>query len=300
MQQFRSLIVALARTPSDAGLLAYARMLANLVPQAEFCFAHVQGWPGPRQKPADVVTHEQALSKVRDSVVADFGPSEANSVQVLHGTRVDCLLELAANRGADFILVGHGQGSGRRSLARRLAMKAPCSVWMVPEGAPARVDSILAAVDFSTPSANALSVATQIAALNKVEECRALHVYFKEAVAGFDEYRESLREEEGQAFSRFVAPLELHGVRVNPVFEESASVSHAIERVAESEAVDLIVMGTRGQSPAAAVLLGSESEHVMMETRIPLLVVKQRGARIGLLRMLLDRDFHGQPGPRFG
>jgi outer membrane protein OmpA-like peptidoglycan-associated protein len=53
----------------------------------------------------------------------------------------------------DLILVGHGRGhSGKRALARRLAMKAPCSVWVVPEGAPARLNRILVPVDFSDPS----------------------------------------------------------------------------------------------------------------------------------------------------
>ena len=50
----------------------------------------------------------------------------------------------------------------------------------------------------------------------------------------------------------------------------------------------------------AAVLLGSESEQVLMETTAPVLVVKHRGERIGLLQVLLDRDFQGQPEPRFG
>jgi hypothetical protein len=39
---------------------------------------------------------------------------------------------------------------------------------------------------------------------------------------------------------------------------------------------------------------------MIMESHIPLVIVKQRGERIGLLRVLLDRDFHAAEPPRFG
>jgi hypothetical protein len=64
--------------------------------------------------------------------------------------------------------------------------------------------------------------------------------------------------------------------------------------------MDLVVMGSRGQSQSASILLGSESEGVMMESRIPVLIAKRPGERIGLLQALLDRKFALQEPPRFG
>ena len=58
--------------------------------------------------------------------------------------------------------------------------------------------------------------------------------------------------------------------------------------------------GSRGQSRSASLLLGSESDHMLMETKIPVLIAKRRGERIGLLEALLGRDFHLQDSPRFG
>ena len=50
-------------------------------------------------------------------------------------------------------------------------------------------------------------------------------------------------------------------------------------------------MSTRGRSRSSAILLGSVTEEVIISTRIPLLVVKHFGARMGLLEALLDKDF---------
>jgi len=60
-----------------------------------------------------------------------------------------------------------------------------------------------------------------------------------------------------------------------------------------------LLMGTRGRSPSAAVLLGSVTEHVLRLTRMPLLTVKHFGARLTFLRSLLDRRLRDQAGPRF-
>jgi nucleotide-binding universal stress UspA family protein len=154
-------------------------------------------------------------------------------------------------------------------------------------------------VDFSRHSANALSTATALARAAGLDTCSALHVYFDTTLTASGEYSETVRGREEEAFAAFSAPLDLHGVSVRPLFEDSASVSHAIGRAVEAGGADLVVMGTRGLGRSASVLLGSESEQTIMETRVPVLVVKEPGGRHGLLDVLLNRQSARDP-VRFG
>jgi len=298
---FRRVLVAVDL--EDPEIVSYARILPRLSPDVECRFVHVLGWPGrsPADKPH--LTHSQALEKLQQVVSSCYGGPHA-ICQVLHGTVIDQLLETAAESATDLIMVGHKVGhksehSQRRSLARRLAMKAPCSVWMRPNGGPQDVRRVLVAVDFSSPSAYALSTAARIARNLETEECLALHVYFDEAMPEEAEQRANLTEVL-EKFDRFVAPLDIHGMKVRSVIEASSNVVHAIQRLAQQEQADLVVMGNRGQTRSASILLGSESEHMLMETQVPVLVVKRRGERIGLLEALFDRDFHLPQAPRFG
>ena len=87
---------------------------------------------------------------------------------------------------------------------------------------------------------------------------------------------------------------------MEPVLVEGVDVAEAVDRVSQTDRCDLVVMGSRGQSRSASILLGSESEDMLMESTIPVLIAKRRGERIGLLQALLDRDFHLQDPPRFG
>ena len=196
--------------------------------------------------------------------------------------------------------MGHQRArSRRRALGRRLAMHAPCSVWVVPEGSPSHLRRILVPVDFSGNSADAVLVASALARRAGLDRIAVLHVRFNEATVTFEDYVDIEAGEQRGAMDDFLAPIDLKGIETDMLFEEAAHVSTAVDRVAEREQLDLIVMNTRGRSSAAAVLLGSETEQVFIETERPVLVVKRRGARLTVLDALLDKEV-AERDVRFG
>jgi|SoiMethySBSTD1v2_1073268.scaffolds.fasta_scaffold115895_3 nucleotide-binding universal stress UspA family protein len=298
---FHRVLVAVGEVKEDVDFLRYARVVQDLVPDAEFSFVHVLNWPGNRRSLNQSMTHAEAASELAASVGQHFGEGSKARCSVRHGNVVDRLLECSAELPADLILIGHAREHlGRRSIARNLAMQAPCSLWMRPYGSKSTVKRILAAVDFSEPSAYALTMGAHIARLAGDSRCMALHAYLNEGSVTTEEYESIDLLREREAFQRFVAPLDTAGVDVQPMLEEGASVAHAVERIAESHSVDLVVMGSRGQSKSVSTLLGSESEHVLTESKVPVLIAKRRGDRIGLLQALLDRDFRLHEPPQFG
>jgi nucleotide-binding universal stress UspA family protein len=297
---FRQAVVGVDANERDAELVRYASVLPRLSPEVEVHFVHVLGWPARVPPGAAPLTHQQALKQLEDTVARNYAGPRA-VCRVVLGNLVDCLLEQSVAASADVLMVGHrAEHSRRRATARRLAMKAPCSVWMRPEGGPQDVRRVLAAVDFSMPSACALSLAAQIAQRSNSAECLALHAYFSGGIAGNPDDRRIEQDNVNQEFARFLAPLDTHGVRIKSLVEENPNVAHAVEQTAEREGADLIVMGNRGQTRSASILLGSESEHMLMETRLPVLIVKRKGERISLVKALLDREFHLPESPRFG
>jgi nucleotide-binding universal stress UspA family protein len=266
MKLFERVLVAVGAGEAGLDLVRYARDLGGVLSGASFSFVHVLGWS------KEPVTHADALRRLQSDVAEHFGDSRAQC-EVIHGVVIDRLLETVGEQSADLILVGHARAdSGRRSLARRLAMQSPCSVWMKPFQAPSRFARVLAAIDYSDPSAYALSVSGHLARRAGSAGCRALHVY-----PSAPEDRESVdRDRERAAFDRFSAPLDTAAIQVEPVLVEADSVADAVRQVAQSEPVDLVVMGSRGQSRSITTLLGSESEHVLMESRTPVLITKRR------------------------
>jgi nucleotide-binding universal stress UspA family protein len=52
---------------------------------------------------------------------------------------------------------------------------------------------------------------------------------------------------------------------------------------------DLIVVGSKGKTAAAAVLLGSVTENLIRMTNTPLLAVKRKGETMNLLKAFFTR-----------
>jgi nucleotide-binding universal stress UspA family protein len=298
MRYFERVVVGLAHEPVDADVLRYARVIREMGQgRTDVTFVHVL-------PPSDAIAlHDVplvSLSEVRAeldmTVVREFG-ADHQRVEVVSGSHVDVLLTHAVEQAADLVMVGHRRvARGRRSLSRRLATKAPCSVWMVPEGSPPHITGVLAAVDLSLPSAHALSLATLIANRSGVNRCTALHVQPPSGLG----LAAAERDHATRALRRFLSPLDLHQSEVDPRIEEGGSVAGAVAAVIAEGRHDLVVVGTRGRSQSAATLLGSESEHVLVASPVPVLITKEAGERIGVVRALLDRDLQPRFEPRFG
>lgn len=295
MSPYARVLIGAVGSEPDQTLFEHTALLARLLPAATFRLAYAlpAGLTQAAQREA-----QQAI----DAVPVPLRPlaeGKRLSTTASSGSAVDILLGEAVNARPDLLLIAQGPEMRRRTLARRLAMKAPCSVWMIPEGAPARLDHVLAPVDFSPRSADALGVATAIAAAAGIERCQVLHARFNPATAGYVEYQDADTLREHRAFAVFTARVDTHHVAVEPVMVESTDVSATILRVAAERRSDLIVMGTRGRSAAAAVVLGSETDHVLMTSAVPVLAVKHFGSSLRLRDALLDRRVRRRSDPKF-
>ena len=295
---FSRIAVSLALNEADETLLAYVGALHRRA-RGSFRVRLLHALPPPDAAAlgTDVgLSMAGAVERLEDLRRRYFDAGAVVDWRVQSGAAIDVVLGAAAGWGADVLAVGHRKSArGRRSFSRRLAMKAPSSVLMVPEGSAPETQRIVVGIDLSIHSAHALGMATRLASQLGLPGVVALHAYAPGALPPDTESRGELERK----VERFLAPLDLHGTQVDTILEESGAPATALVAAA-SQPGDLIVMGTRGHSPAAATLLGGESEHVLADARGPVLVTKERGRRIGLLRALLDRDIHAEDELRFG
>jgi sulfate permease, SulP family len=291
MTSFERPLVALSLADADQSLLEYAAMLAKTLAWDDILFAHVaandpQPW----------------LQRLGDEVRRVFGepsPSARHAFHAAPGARLDQIVGLTVEHHRDLVVLGHRRArSGRRSLARRLAMIAPASVWLVPEGSPAKIEDILVPIDFSDHSADALAVAVHIARCRGLRSVRAVHVFFDPSTIRYDEHVEEIRGQEEAAFERFIAPIDRQGVEVEPIFIEGTRTADDILSLTDRSGTDLVVMSTRGRSRAASVLLGSVTSDSLANTKVPLLAVKHFGSRMTLGEALLNHRIWDQPAPK--
>ena len=298
MSLFQRVLVPLSLSDADGDLLRYINMVIRLDISTHVRFVHVVTPPHESPETSEQALEEQMAALVRQSLGSALDQVQVE-YRVVSGVRIDQLVTSAIEHRSDLILLGHRQHrSGQRSLARRLAMITPCSVWVVPQETPPQIQRILAPIDFSEHSADSLSQAAALARLSGLEECLALHVFFDPSTVRYDEHINEVRGREEQALREFLAQVNSHGVTIERAFEESANVARAIQRATEKHAADLLVMSTRGRSRAASILLGSVTSQVIAESRVPVLAVKHYGSHLNLLQALQASQFWSRPNPK--
>jgi nucleotide-binding universal stress UspA family protein len=246
-----------------------------LTPAPELAFLHVmRALPRSMQQTAgDQIRRLEAL---RETVGREVSAGGITRCCVRLGEPLDQILLYAAELRADAVLLGHDpRRRGRRSLARRFAAAAPCALWMAPNGAQPHIGRVLAAFDFSASSAEAVRAAAVIARSAGLAELYLLHVRRGESPTSDDDLQ------------RFVSELGLDQLATRLVVEEGGVVGRVIVESAARLGADLVVVGARGQNPAATVLLGSETEQTLRESSVPVLVVKASASHIVSANSLL-------------
>lgn len=189
----------------------------------------------------------------------------------------------AEEHGAELIAVGAHHRSSERlhfstgTVAAGLLSGGPCSIAHAPEGYAGRarwLARIVVGFDGSAEAREALDAAAALAAASGAR-VDVVHVYDHTA---FPRYAGTVADAEsaGDELAReglTTLPEAVRGVSAS----RSGTAGTVIERFAEGQGADLIVLGSRGFGPVRRALLGSTSSQVLHHTDRPVVVVP-RGA----------------------
>lgn len=234
-----------------------------------------------------------------DALVAELD-HELPDVEVvgIHavGRAVEEIARVNDREACDLVVIGRSTGEeGRPAWGEhglRVLRLADAPVLVVPDGHPVKLDRAVVGMDLSADAMDALAIAAQL-----THEVVPLAVVDRKAEglddAAYDELRAGLSARYSElATTRLDRPAipPLHVV-------DAASPADALLAAAAEEATDLLVIGSRGLTPVAAVLLGSTAERLGGRCRVPLLVWRAKGRQQGLLGALFGRSSGGQGRP---
>lgn len=143
------------------------------------------------------------------------------------------------------------------------------------------IRNILVATDFSETSETAVVYGQTLAAQFKaalhvvhvVENIALRNITAEGFLAVMPDLQRELEEAAGQQFEAVLARLRSGGLSVQGRVITSSATAEAIVTYARDFGVDLIVVGTHGQSGMSRLLLGSVAERVVRTAPCPVLTV---------------------------
>ncbi len=143
------------------------------------------------------------------------------------------------------------------------------------------IKKIICPTDFSERSYHALKQAGDLAehfkaeliVVHVVSPIPEIEVPMHSATFNVAEYQEYLHDESEKILEKAMAEMVPTGVDSRTVISKG-KVADRIERIAEEEEADLIVMSTQGHSAVGRILFGSVADHVVRHSLVPVMTIR--------------------------
>ena len=245
-------------------------------------------------QPADLVRIEkrEAERVLREiSSIPELEGVDARAL-VVEGDPFDAILRTARDVAADLIVMG----AHRKQLLdiftgttiERVIRKSTVPVLMVNNEAQRAYKKIVAPVDMSQASANALREGLSTGLISKESSTTLVHAFTawargKMYIAGADaaaiaKYVDDEKQNASKELSAFLAAHNLDkqgwAVRI-----EQGEAIEVISQVASDLGADLLIMGTHGRSGLLKTLIGSVTEQALRSLPVDILAVPRSEGR---------------------
>ena len=103
----------------------------------------------------------------------------------------------------------------------------------------------------------------------------------------FEEFSEIMKENAQEDFRRFIQKFNHPGLTCRFVLNNGEGQGKALLEEAQQVGADMILLGSRGRTKSAAILLGSVAEKLVMVNNIlPMLIFKKKGETMGFFEAL--------------
>ena len=180
---------------------------------------------------------------------------------------------------------------GAGVVSDRLSRNLPCNFMIVPEGFRPKLKNILVTTDFSEHSTLALQQAIDMKNQDGNIELSAHHSYkvpmgYSKSGKSYEEFADIMKLNSGKEMSNWIKSFHKNIIEVL-TFRDHDSLFNQTMQVVEENEIDLLIIGSKGQSSASFVLLGSHAVKMLKANeRIPTLVVKKKGENLDVIDAL--------------
>ena len=103
----------------------------------------------------------------------------------------------------------------------------------------------------------------------------------------FEEFAQIMKENAKEDFKRFIQKHNHKELECHFILNDGEGQGKALLEEAERLDVDMILLGSRGKTKSAAILLGSVAEKLVLVNNIfPMLIFKKKGETMGFFEAL--------------
>ncbi len=300
MKRFKKVLVCLDGSPHDVPMVVNTGGRSRVAESEEMHFLHIIDDQANAGMDSSDSPPEITAESLRSFVKEHFKGHGREAIQcdAVRGSRLLEVLRYAHDKDIDLVILSryYGQRSEQddeTTLPRRITRKATCSVLVLPKQFTQQADELIVPVRDSECSAQALEVAAGIAEVSgaRLTALNVFHVSSGYSRVGTtrEEHTALLQASAQRECERLLKRSNTHGVKVdcNNMPDVGNDPVTVILDVLGDGVGKGVVIGARGRTGAAGVLLGNVTEQLIRQSPSPVLAVKKKGEHMGIVQALL-------------
>ena len=222
---------------------------------------------------------------------------EIVQIHIQEGAPSKAILKFVEKNGIDLIIMGrHKNFVGGGILSNRLARRAACSLFIIPEGVDPNTELLHVPCDFSTHSKIAMEEAIRVARKYEGVKIICQNVFtvpggYHYSGKTYEEFAEVMRANAQKDYERFMSEIDHEGINLEVVYSLDTNdnpVTDIIE-FAHKNDPGAIFIGVKGRTSTAALFIGSRAEQlVQYNNDIPMMVVRPKGKNAGIIDLIKE------------
>jgi len=279
------MLVGLDLTLMDDYLLSFLDQNYEALTTDKVYFIHVE----------EDLSHNQDLkNKLTKKIESSI--SKANFAYDLHLVSGDTEKEIrkwSKSQKIDLVLLGHKQKEDPNVEVKKLVKKPGSSLLLIPQKSNYKIQKICVAIDYSLHAHNAIKEAEIIAA-GTGAELIGFHAY--QVPTGYHytgkdhlEFAKVMEEHARKDADEFLKKVNLSHIKMAFIYDENKDPADCIAGFTQENSIDMLVMGSKGRTSAASLLIGSVSKKVTQKVHdIPLVIIKEKNEKMDIIDALKE------------
>jgi nucleotide-binding universal stress UspA family protein len=223
---------------------------------------------------------------------------DISEFHVKEGAPSKAILRFVEKNEIDLVLMGrHKDFIGGGILSNRLARRAECSIFIIPEDAELSINLLHVPCDFSPHSKIAMEEAIKISRKYDNEMkiiCQNVYTVpggYHYSGKTYEEFAEIMRQNAEKEYKQFMSEIDHEGVDLEVVYSLDTNdnpVTDIIDFALEHEP-SAIIIGVKGRTATTALFIGSRAEQLIQyNSSIPMMVVRPKGKNAGIIDLLRE------------
>ncbi len=284
MQELKRILVCLDQSDMDPYVIKYASLIASTMGSTKVDFLHIAEANNPN-----------TLNALKQLVESGFTATAETSVNIEHGGVPESVVKWAGLHRSQLIVLGKKkkkESSARNAM--QITNRALCSVLLVPQMDDYSIKKLLVPVDFSVGSKmsikQALAIKEKTNAKIMLQHVFYVHSGYHTSGKTYEEFGAILEKNAEKDYKIFLREHGFDGSQFDIIFtlDDDSKPFDNIYETAKENGADIIFLGSRGRTAAAAFIKGSTTlDLIKYDDDIPFFIVKDEKERMGFWEALM-------------